>query len=101
MIPKEEKRNCPTHGDYIYPRWTRCELCHPVPPPESKGLDLEALADWLEQAERVGARADMSHPALIAWAKSGYAANFSTWMCMYAARRLRAGAEGGDVGGKS
>lgn len=28
--PKQEKRNCPAHGDYLYPRWARCELC-PVP----------------------------------------------------------------------
>lgn len=32
--PKQEKRNCPTHGDYLYPRWARCELCPaPVPAP--------------------------------------------------------------------
>jgi hypothetical protein len=49
------------------------------------------LADWLEQAERTGHRANMSHPALVAWAQAGYPENFPAWVCGEVARRLRGG----------
>lgn len=42
--PKEEIRTCPNHGKYIYPRWTRCELC-PPPPARVDGKG-QGLVPW-------------------------------------------------------
>ena len=42
MSEKETIRNCPTHGNYIYPRWTRCELC-PTPPLQDTGARDKAM----------------------------------------------------------
>lgn len=60
------------------------------PPVEAGPVDLAECAEWLAQAERTGAYSDMSHPALIAWAKAGYSSHFSAWVCGEIARRLRA-----------